>query len=233
MARLSFGHAGASVALLLSTLAGTARAEQVTRNIGNGWTVTTPNVDVIDVYRDATVNGNIPVLEKFATFSDFSPLDLIFTQIAPNALTSTRIVITDEYVFNNTGLAWNIFTLALVNDQNGSATFNEPLTDPNIQPFTQGTLSPDLKVATAFGGVVPHFSFWMPGVTSGAFVIDVQLSQIDNAEFRTSFTLRETPGFIPAPGAATLSLIGGLFAARRRRPAHDRLARKGGSAHAG
>lgn len=228
MARLSFGHAGASAALLLFTLAGTAAAEQITRNIGNGWTVTTPNVDVIDVYRDATVGGNVPVLEKFATFSDFSPLDLIFTQIAPNAATSTRIIITDEYVFNNTGLAWNWFGLALVNDQNGNATFNDDLTNPNINPFTTGTISPDLKVATAFGGTVPHFTFWMPGVNSGAIVIDVQLSQIDDPQFRTSFTLRETPGFIPAPGAATLALLGGAFASRRRRSAT-----KGGSAHAG
>lgn len=226
MARLSIGHAVAPAALLLA-LAGSALGEQVTRNIGNGWTVTTPNVDVIDVYRDATVGGNVPVLEKFATFSDFSPLDLIFTQIAPNAATSTRIIITDEYVFNNTGLPWSSFTLALLDGPQGSATFNEAQTNPNINPFTTGTLSPDLKLATAFGGSVPQFTFWTPGVNSGAFVIDVQLSQIDNAEFRTSFTLRETPGFIPAPGAATLALMGGAFASRRRRAA------KGGLAHAG
>ncbi|MFN0011127.1 MAG: hypothetical protein ACKVS8_05720 [Phycisphaerales bacterium] len=226
MARYSFAHAGAGVALLLS-LAGSAWAQQVTRNIGNGWTVTTPNVDVLDIYRDTTVSGGIPVLEKFATFVDFSPLDLIFTQIAPNAETATRIIITDEYVFNNTGLAWDSFFLSLVNDLNGLAVFNEALSDPSLAPFTDGHLSPDHKTVEAFDGTVPHFSFWTPGVASGAFVIDIALSQIDSPEFRTSFTLRETPGVVPAPAPAALAIAGGLLASRRRRAVV-----KGGSAHA-
>ncbi len=226
MARLSIGHAVAPGAVLLFGLAGsTVSAEQITRNIGNGWTVTTPDVDVIDVYRDTTVSGNVPVLEKFATFSSFSPLDLVFRQIAPNAETSTRIIITDEYLFNNTGLAWDSFTLSLVNDQNGNATFNAALTNPSVAPFTANSVAFDGKTSTAFAGSVPHFSFWTPGVTAGAFVIDVQLSQIDDADFRTSFTLRETPGFIPAPGAATLALAGGLIAARRRRASRKEVAR--------
>ncbi len=224
MARSSNGPAGAAVALLL-TLAGSAWGQQITRNIGNGWTVTTPNVDVLDIYRDATTPGGVPVLEKFATFHDFSPLDLIFTQIAPNAATSTRIILTDEYVFNNTGFAWSAFSISLVNDLNGLAVFNSALTEPSIEPFADGHLSPDQKTATLFDGTVPHFSFWTPGVASGAFVIDIALSQIDHPDFRTSFTLRESP--IPAPAPAALALAGGLLAARRRRPVV-----KGGPAHA-
>lgn len=225
LARSSNCHAGAAVALLLS-LVGSAWAQQVTRNIGSGWAVTTPNVDVLDIYRDTTTPGGVPVLEKFATFHDFSPLDLVFRQIAPNAATSTRIIITDEYVFNNTGLAWDSFMISLVNDLNGLATFNEALSDPSIEPFTTGVFSPDFKTGTASGGVVPNFTFWTPGVASGAIVIDIALSQIDHPDFRTSFTLRETP--IPAPAPAALVLAGGLLASRRRRAA----AVKGGSAHA-
>lgn len=187
---------------------------QVTRNLGGGWQVTIPDIDIIDIIRDDLVSSpNTLVLEKFATFKDLQALDLVFTQIAPNANTATRIILTDEYVFNLSGTDWTGFEITLANQvPTSSVSFNQAASATfSILPFTTTTYSGASDQVTYAGGVVPDGTFWTPGVSTGALVIDIAL----NPRGQTSFTLRERP--IPTPGAASLLAVAGIVAAGRRR----------------
>lgn len=196
-------------------LAATAGANaQITRNLGGGWQVFIPDIDIIDIIRDDLVSSpTVLVLEKFATFKDFQALDLVFTQTAPNAQTVTRIILTDEYVFNLTGLDWSAFEITLTSQVPGNTAVFNPAASASLSilPFTTTTYAPGNQQVTYGGGTVPDGTFWTPGVATGAIVIDLALNPRGNS----TFTLRERP--IPSPAGASLLAVAGIVAAGRRR----------------
>lgn len=209
---------GAAGALL--AFAGVASAAPEFRNLGHGWQVFIPDADVVDIVVDeAASNSSQLVIEKFATFMSLSALDLVFTQIAPNAQTATRIILTDEYIANRTGINWSVFTNSLIAQSDGSAAWNPVASGGlSINPFTTTAYSSGNTVLEFGGGTVIDMAFWFPGVSMGALVMNVTLNPLDTPNARTSITLRETPTAVPTPGATVLALCaGGLLVARRRR----------------
>jgi opacity protein-like surface antigen len=206
-----------SSAVALLSAAGAASAQSTVKQLGGGWQVFIPDINVVDVVLDNfTSNGNIRIIQKFAVINDFSALDLVFTQIAPNAQTATRFAITDEFVLNNSGQAWSGFDISLVNQTNGSATFNvADSASLSFGPFATRTYSGGNTVASFTDGTVNPGDFWLPGVSAGALWIDVVLNPADSRTARTSFTLREQA--VPSAGSAALAALGLLAAGRRRR----------------
>lgn len=206
-----------AIAALLA-VGGSASAQSAVKNIGGGWQVFIPDINVVDVAVDNfTSQANVRVIQKFAIISNFSVLDLIFSQIAPNAQTATRIAITDEFVLNNsTGQDWNGFQISLADQLGGSATFNQASSASlSFSPFTTRTYNGPSTQVTFGGGTIPANTFWTPGTVSGALWIDIALSPSDSRTNRTSFTLREQA--LPTPGTAALLGAGVVLAARRRR----------------
>lgn len=197
----------------LMAFAGSSLATPELRDLGHGWQVLIPDPDVIDIVVDeAASNSQQLVLEKFATFLNVSALDLVFSQTSLGA--APRILITDEYIGNQSGQSWVAFTNALINQANGTATFNQPASAGlSITPFTTTAYNFDSTSVTYSGGTIPHMGFWFPGVTSGALVIDTQ----NNGRQFMEFTLREVP-LVPTPGATVLGVAAiGMLATRRRR----------------
>lgn len=205
---------GSAAALL--AFAGMASASPELRDLGHGWQVLLPDADVIDiVVDDGASNSQQLVIEKFATFLSLDALDLVFTQTSAGA--APRIIITDEYINNMTGVTWNAFTNSLVDVTPGTsaAVFNQPLSaNLSISPFTVASYNVASTSVTFSGGNIPDGGFWFPGVAQGALVVDVT----STPGVFSSFTLREAPTGVPTPGAAVLGTLAcGVLAARRRR----------------
>ncbi len=205
---------GSAAALL--AFAGVASAAPELRDLGHGWQVLLPDADVIDIVVDEAASSSQQlVIEKFATFMSLNALDLVFTQTS--AAAAPRIIITDEYISNMTGTAWNAFTNALVDvSPAGSAAVFNPAASAglSISPFTVATYEAGNTSVTFSGGIVADQAFWFPGVASGALVVNVTFNPLAP----TSFTLREVPTGVPTPGASALGIAAcGLIAARRRR----------------
>lgn len=207
-----------SSAVGLLALSGAASAQSAVKNLGGGWQVFIPDINMVDVVVDNFLsNGQVRVIQKFAVISDFSVLDLIFTQVAPNAQTATRFAITDEFVLNNSsGQDWNGFEIGLVNQANGSATFDQAASAPfSFAPFTSRAYNGGSTQVNFGGGIIPAGTFWTPGQASGALWINVALNPQDDRQGRTTFTLRERA--VPTPGTAALVGAGVLAIMRRRR----------------
>lgn len=213
-----------AVAALVAGVAGSVANADVVRSLGGGWEVVIADeiADQIDIVSDGfvTVNGvRTLVIEKFAEFRRVDPvtglfegLQVQFRQIAGDAETATRIIITDEALYNNTGAAWFGFRMQLIDNNqpafNPAATFGSGFT---YGPFTTMNFSANNTQVDFGGGVVGTGQMWYPGLGAGGLVIDVNLS----AEAPVVFTLKETP--TPTPGAAGLLGLGGLALSRRRR----------------
>lgn len=197
-----------------------AALADLTIDLGGGWEATVSNPDVVDLVTDyVSLDDDILVIEKFAIFQEIDPftgqpvpINIAFNQIASDANTVSQIVITDELVFNDTGLDWTGFrnVLAL-----GGATFNvADSADFSIDPFTTTSYSDDLTEVMYGGGVLAAGENWTPGLQSGGLVIDVDLS----GDAPAKFILKEIAVTIPAPAA--LAVLGlGLATTRRRRRA--------------
>jgi len=202
---------GSAAALL--AMAGTASAAPELRDLGFGWQVLLPDADLIDIVVDeAASNSQRLVIEKFATFMDLNALDLVFTQTGANA--APRIVITDEFIANQTGQNWVGFTNSLIAFGPGTSAAFNPVASAgiSISPFTTISYSNANTVVDFAGGTVVNGAFWFPGLAMGALVVDVTL----NPNGGSSFTLREIPQ-IPTPGTMALTVLAGLVASRRRR----------------
>lgn len=212
-----------SVVLAAALLAGgtSVASADIIRQLGGGWEVVISSIvaDRIDIVAD----GNNPtppgtlVIEKFAEFRNIDEfgipegLSVTFRQVASDANTSARIVITDEALFNNTGVNWVGFQMTLVDS--GQATWDQTLTSAASRaPFSTLTYSNGGTQANFSGGTVAAGSAWFPGLSSGGLVINVNLA----ANAPVTFSLKETP-VIPTPGAAALAGLGLMVAGRRRR----------------
>lgn len=212
------------VAAALVGCAGSFASADVIRNLGGGWQVVIADAvaDQIDIVADGfvTINGvRTLVIEKFAEFRSYDPqtglfggLSVQFRQIAADANTATRIIITDEGLYNNTAQPWGGFRMQLIDSGQAGfdpvATFNSGFT---YGPFTTMNFSMGNTQVDFGGGSVAPGTNWYPGLGTGGLVIDVNLSN-ENA---VVFTLKETP--TPTPGAAALLGLGMLAGSRRRR----------------
>jgi MYXO-CTERM domain-containing protein len=204
--------------------AGSVASADVTRDLGGGWQVVIADqiADQIDIVADGfvTIDGvRTLVIEKFAEFRTIDPftglfqgLPIQFRQTGSDANTATRIIITDEALYNNTGASWFGFRMQLIDS--GQAGFDPVATFASgfsIGPFTTTAYSAGNTQVDFGGGVVPAGGIWYPGLGSGGLVINVNLAN----ENPVVFTLKETP--TPTPGAAALMGLGMLAGARRRR----------------
>lgn len=213
------------IAAAVAGSAGSMASADVVRDLGGGWQVVIADAiaDQIDIVSDGfvTINGvRTLVIEKFAEFRSYDPLtglfgglQVQFRQVAADANTATRIIITDEGLYNNTGAAWFGFRMQLIDSgQIGfdpAATFGSGFT---YGPFTAMNFSnSNTQVDFTGGPGIANGQNWYPGLVSGGLVINVNLAN----ENPVVFTLKETP--TPTPGAAALLGLGALVGSRRRR----------------
>jgi hypothetical protein len=163
-------------------------------------------------------NDDALVVQHFGAFNSLAPIDLVFSQVVPGGAAAMRLVVDESFIRNNTGFLWNTFTLEVLGQTNGTAAINQPLSSTYVvtPEFTERQFNePGTLVSFAGGTGVPVLRTWTPGLANGALVIDVAVT----GPGPVSFTLRGTPGVIPAPGAAVLLGLSGVLAARRRRAA--------------
>jgi hypothetical protein len=187
-------------------------------DLGHGWQATIFDPVHVDVTVDPDQSGEDQlVIQKFANFTAIDPITglpepvrIAFNQIASDEETASQIVITDELIFNNTGMSWGQYQNILLG---GAATF-DPLASAgfDISPFTVLSFSPDNQVAYFDGGTVGDGEAFTPGKDGGALVINVDLSGAEPAKF----VLKELA--IPGPGAIALVVLA-VMAPRRRRTA--------------
>ena len=186
-------------------------------DLGGGWQATIFNDEQVDLIVDfVDLDQDILVLQKFANFTQIDPetglpaaLSIAFQQIAPDEETVSHILLTDMFLFNDTGVNWSSFREILL----GTSVAFDPVAsaDFSIDPFSQMSFNDDNTEVIFSGGLIANGSIWTPGLDSGALYIDVDLSQ-DNP---VSFILKELP--VPAPGALLLLTCSALFTNSRRR----------------
>ena len=185
--------------------------------LDGGWQATILDDAIADLSVDY-LGDDLLVLEKFADFWEIDditglpvPIRILFEQVEPDLDTVSRIAITDEIIVNSTGLHWWDFHMVLLSPL---ATWNPTdSADFSYEPFTNIAFSYDLSSVHFDGGPgIPPDGIWMPGATSGALFIDIDLS----GEEYVCFVLKEFPT-VPAPGLLTALGLAGLICARRRR----------------
>jgi MYXO-CTERM domain-containing protein len=215
-------HAGLTI--VAAGLAGTASAELIdlvdpSTGMSSGWQAEIFDPGMVDLVTDfVSIRDDVVVIEKFAEFIEIDkftgepvPITITFKQVAGDDDTVSRIVITDEFIFNNTGQDWVDFENILVDS--GNAVWNpDAMATLDISPFGSFEFLDGDTNFRVFDGVVADGDTWTPGLRSGGFVIDIDLSGDDPV----IFSLKEAPS-IPAPGALALLAIGGVAAVRRRR----------------
>lgn len=173
-----------------------------------------PNSVTIQIFKDF-VNGPGPG-------DVFPPINILFSQVADDANTVDRIILTDEAITNLTGVDWTDYHWKVL--QAGEVWFNVAESDgfdvfpfQNIDFMDPQNIFNDPNKATDVwvdGGLVPDNTSFFPGLAEGALVMDVFLAGSDDP---VNFTLKQFPT-IPEP--STLAMVGaavGLVLFRRRR----------------
>lgn len=171
----------------------------------------TPDAVYIEIEKDflfpPDANGNFPAI------------NLIFQQTLPDAQTVPNIVISDESISNQTGVAWADFHWALLDG--GSVWFDVGASTPfDVSPFSNSTWIDTFgfgdpnkanNLNVDGGNVAPGASFF-PGLggTNGDLVITFDLASANE-----DFILKEFP--TPEPAVLAMLAFGGIAALRRRR----------------
>lgn len=143
-----------------------------------------------------------------------------FTQRLADGLTTPKILITDENIWNNTGSDWGDYHWWVTDS---GVAFDKTATDNSgfsINPFTTKTWeAPPVGWTAAYsselnvqGGIVHNGDFFTPGLDNGYLAIQVDLTNQQAA----SFTLYQAPAPEPATMAMLLCGVGMLIRRRRR-----------------
>ncbi|MBL8765094.1 MAG: hypothetical protein JNM07_12580 [Phycisphaerae bacterium] len=218
-------HASRTLSVVLSllgalSLAGVSSA-QTSMDLGGGWRATIFDPDHVSLtVVSVDVANNLLTLRKEATFLEIDPftgrpqpINISFTQTAPDGATITRFAIDEELLTNQTGVAWDQFDQVLV-DSN-QAVFNQSLSAGfGITPFTSRSYNGASTAVSFTGGIIPDGGNWNPGSAGaggGELVWDVNLSSPNPV----TFSLKEIP--VPAPGGVALMGLAAAVAAGRRR----------------
>lgn len=196
---------------------GAAFAQPTSVDAG-GWRITVFDPPNVAVEAFVSETGRL-FISKFATVIGTieggvpSPIVLNFQQIAPDAVTSDKIVIASEQITNQSGVDWNLYRQELVgssfvqwNAAESSGWNPAPFTSNNFWSNNGLTLN---VVDHTGGGVVANGATWQP---SQNLVIDANLQ---GSQFPIIFSLKEIP--VPTPGSVALSGLAVLAIARRRR----------------
>jgi hypothetical protein len=225
-----------SAAVLSGTLM-VNEAGAVTRNLtgidaqGNtfssGWTydvadVLAPDVNLVFIRSE----GNNFFFEKDATIRNASdPIVINFTRTSP---TAANLVINDEAVNNQSGVAWIGFRFVLSSGTSASGVPNyytfathdgsPGIGDFRIDPFTTFAFENNSTELVLGGGTVAAGTSWFPGAQS-----NTGLAIIANAASVNTFTLKEIPVPIPLPAAAWTGLTGLVGLALARATKHARV----------
>jgi hypothetical protein len=198
--------------------------------VDSGWTASWSDAfdaagwDINLTFRGLSANGNQFFFEKDATFkapagNGTNGLEILFQKVNPNA---KELVIKDEIITNQTGIAWEAFQwlLASSNESGGPAfTFaatNGPASGFQISPFTSLEFANNNTVVNFSGGIVANGQTWFAGANSSTGIAIV------SGNSASSFVLKEVPIPIPLPAAAwtgmsTLVGLGLLATAKKAR----------------
>lgn len=208
--------AAAILAIGLAAAPASAKTEELTLTNANGtvdsgWSATwDSSLDSQLTLVSKGVVGNNFFIEKDATFNanDLGGLAIVFQKTSPDAKT---LVINDETIINNSGIAWNGFNFALgtgSDPNSGMPGFafatsdgSSGLGDFSIKPFTSFNFSSQDTVLTVADGTVNQGDVWLPGSTS-----QMGLAIVANGDSVSSFALKEIPNAIPLPAAAWTGL---------------------------
>jgi hypothetical protein len=205
--------AAALLALGISVNSARATTEELVSFNGtdSGWSATwnsslDPQLDL--VYKGTV--GDDFFIEKDATFNsnDLGGLEITFQK---TSATADTLVINDESIVNNSGVAWNGFNFVLGTGSTGGTpgfaftnsdgSSSSTLSDFDISPFTQFAFSSQNTVLSMSGGTIGNGDVWMPGATS-----QEGLAIVASGNSVNSFVLKEIPNAIPLPAAAWTGL---------------------------
>ncbi len=219
------------VIIPLTLAPGTGNCPSGPNACDSGWRAIAPSDGTVaGIVVDAiTANSVIIQIDKDFLFApdvngNFPAINIIFEQTLPDAQTVNHIIIEDESVTNQTGVAWTDFHWALPQaGGSGNAWFNKALSTPfNTAPFNNQSWADnygfgDPNKQTDFnvdGGVVlPNTSFF-PGLINGNGQLNME---VDLTSADTDFVLKEFP--TPEPATLALLAIGAMSLIRRRRAA--------------
>ncbi len=186
---------------------------QTTIPLGGGWTAEVSSLAEVGINVDSITNEFIAIeISKDFTEpydgSGFPSINIVFTQVASDAVTAPRIVILDESVTNLTGSDWTDYHMRL--NTVGDVEFDIAASlGFSMAPFANRILT--LTDLDAFGGVVFNNSSFFPGAGPGELVMLADLSGEP-----VSFTLEQFP--TPEPTTLAMLLLGlGCLARRRSR----------------
>jgi len=198
----------------------------------SGWTASWASS--FDPFLSIVVDGqgsDQVFIQKIAQFTTppspagvIDPIQITFTQTAPNAV--HNIVIEDEAITNQTGVAWTDFHMDITDS--GNAAFNPAATLASggpppigfsIAPFTTAAFGPTpsgpntaLDIA---GGTVPNGATWFPGAGPGGGALWITANTQTTQPF-TVFTLKERPT-VPEPASMAALALGAAAMVRRVR----------------
>ncbi len=199
------------VALCASAGLASAAAAQTTVSLGGGWEAVIPdpaaNVGVVGV-----LAGDVHITKTAVFGPDIItgqpyPVSIQFRQVLPDALTSSRIIIDQEFLTNLSGMAWTGFRMELV--PTAFVEFDATNLPTAFGPFATVSRPTTHTLLFTGGGTVPNGGQWFPQ----NIVINIDLA---SSEAPIIFQLKEIP-LVPGPGPAALMGVGGLLLTRRRR----------------